>query len=84
MRQGAPAPLEELVQPAGSAGGVTPSKFSDKVNRCFPNRKAKLTVPKTLVPSWSWRVAILVSPQRPLAVKANGLLVVPPLAARKP
>src|SRR2546425_11250980 len=68
VTQGAPAPLQETVQPAGKAGAVTASKLSDQT-AFWPNWKLEVTVPKLFVPSWSWSVAVMVPPHAPVAVK---------------
>ena len=68
------APLVEVVHPAGNAGAVTPSKFSERtvVTLGWPSRNEKVTVPRFAAPSCNWSVAVLVPPQVPIAVKVNG------------
>src|SRR6266480_6902462 len=59
LAQPGPAPLEETFQPAGNAGGVTPSKLSDKIGRLlrWPSVKENVTAPRFAVPSCNWSVA---------------------------
>src|SRR5215469_4659357 len=75
-----------VVQPEGSAGAVTLSKFSEKlvVLIVAPSRMVKLTVPKLVAPSCSCKVAVTVPPQVPLAVKLKGLATAAPPATKAP
>ena len=68
------APVATLVHPVGNAGAVTPSKFSAvTLSVCDkPVGKVNRTRPRSLAPSWSWNVAVIVSPQPVPAVKVNG------------
>ena len=45
VTQGTSAPPAEVVQPAGSAGAVTPSKFSENGVEIAPRVKLYVTVP---------------------------------------
>src|SRR5258705_5712769 len=67
-------------QPEGRAGAVMPSKFSEKI-ACRPSEKVKVKVPRSVLPSWSCRVAVSVSPQeRPgSAVNVKGWATAGPL-----
>src|SRR5438105_1143763 len=86
VTQGDSTPVAELVQPAGNAGGVTPSKFCEKnvVTMTLPKRKAKLTVPRLVAPSCNWSVAMLVSPQLPPAAKVKARATATPPARSAP
>ena len=50
--------------PVGSAGAVTPSKFSlpETVEIGVPLRKVNWTVPRLVAPSCNWNVAVSVWP----------------------
>src|SRR5690242_21768053 len=67
-------------QPEGKAGAVTPSNVSVNVVTVItaPRRIVKLTVPMLTSPSWSWKLAVMIPPQLPLAVKVNGRVTAPP------
>src|SRR5262245_58562355 len=69
-----------VVQADGKAGTDVPSKFSPKVVPPItaPRRMVNGTEPRFAAPSWSWRVAVRLSPQPPLAVKLNGRVTAPP------
>ena len=80
-----PSPLvKAVVQPAGSAGATTPSKFSLKTTLRTPSVKVNVTVPRLDAPSCNWKVAVSVPPQLPFAVKVNGRVADPPPAANAP
>src|SRR6185503_7379351 len=67
QRTGPPVGLVlAVVQPAGSAGAVTPSKFSVKVGAIVcrtPRVKVKLKLPRSKSPSCRWKVSVIVPPQ---------------------
>src|SRR5664280_2776800 len=65
------APPAEVVQPAGNAGAVTPSKFCVKVAERAPRLKLYVTVPKFVALVWICSVAVMLLPHVPLAVKVN-------------
>src|ERR1700740_2688890 len=75
VTQATSAPLAVDVHPVGKAGGVTPvSKFWVTATVVFgmPILKVKMTSPKSVLPSWKWIVAVIVSPQFPTVEKVNG------------
>src|SRR3989442_14497321 len=49
-----------------------------------PSRKVFVTMPRLLGPSCSWRTAVSMAAQLPLAVKGKGLLVAGPPAVKAP
>src|SRR5258707_15502630 len=49
-----------------------------------PRGKAKLTVPRSVAPSWSCSVAVSVPPQVPAAVSANGRAMAGPPGVTTP
>src|SRR5437868_11803898 len=67
VAQAAPAPVCETVQPAGRAGGITASKFSERSAEelNWPSRSGNETDPKAFGPSCKVRVAIFVPLQLP-------------------
>src|SRR6185295_4759619 len=70
-----------VVQPAGSAGAVTPSKFSLKVAGEFtntPSWNGMLKLPRSSAPSCRWKVRMMVSPQLLLLEKLKFLASVAP------
>src|SRR5215216_3261097 len=72
-------PVWAVVQPAGSAGAVTPSKFSVKVGAevtSNPIVNGMLTLPRSKSPSCRWKVRVIVSPQAPLFEKLKFLVAV--------
>src|SRR5215472_7510497 len=73
------APVAAVVQPTGSEGAITTSKFSENRVASWPIGREKVTVPKSCEPSCNWNVGEMFAPQAPLAVKVNNLeTVVPP------
>src|SRR5262249_956050 len=72
--------ISVVLQPGGNIGAVTSSKFSLKlitVKSC-PRGILKLTLPRLLAPSCSCKVAVIVPPQAPVAVKVNCALAAAP------
>src|SRR5262245_46800341 len=67
------SPVAEVVQPAGSEGAFTLSKFSENRVTGWPIPKEKETVPRFCEPSVNWNVGAMFAPQAPLAVKVNDL-----------
>src|SRR6476646_9230951 len=64
--------LLAVVQPAGKAGAVTPSKFSVKVVgelTSNPSVNVILTFPRSRSPSCRWNVKVMLPPQVPLFEK---------------
>src|SRR5689334_5183221 len=73
--------LRAVVQPAGKAGAVTPSKFSVKTGApvCSrPRVNGMLTLPRSKAPSCKWKVRVIVPPQVPLLEKRKLRLAVVP------
>src|SRR5438128_1961864 len=77
-------PETEVVQATGSEGAFTLSKFSVKTLVGMPRTKLNERFPRLLEPSESRSVATRFEPQRPLAVKVNARLTVPPPPVRTP
>src|SRR5262245_25325879 len=78
------APVVAVVQPAGSAGAFTPSKFSDNRLASWPIAREKETVPRFCAPSCNWNVGEMLAPQAPVAVKVKDLETVAPPATSAP
>src|SRR5882672_2827329 len=72
-------PVAVAVQPAGSEGADTLSKFSANV-LAWPSVKLKTKVPKFAAPSCNWSVALAAAPQLPLATKVKDRETVAPPA----
>ena len=69
---GAPDPLDGMVMVAGLLNvPVPPGVVAPSVN-------VKLAVPRSVAPSWSWRVATSDPPQVPAAVRVKGRLTAGP------
>ena len=61
-----------VVQPAGSAGAVTESKFSVNVAGELantPNVKVAVKLPRSIAPSCMWNVSVIVAPHERLFEK---------------
>src|SRR5262245_33255279 len=78
------SPVVAVVQPAGSEGAFTASKFSENRVTGWPITKEKETVPKFCEPSCNWNVGEMFAPQAPLAVKVNDLETAVPPATSAP
>src|ERR1035437_6689519 len=80
------APPVEVLQPAGKAGAVMPSKFWENTLTTldWPSRNEKVSVPRFVAPSCNWSEAVLVPPQLPVAVKLNGSTTAVPLVLTTP
>src|SRR5215470_10211395 len=62
------SPVAEVVQPVGSEGAFTLSKFSENRVTSWPIGREKETVPRSCEPSCIWNVGEMLAPQAPLAV----------------
>src|SRR5262245_56299521 len=78
------SPVAEVVQPAGSEGAITPSKFSENRVTSWPITREKETVPRFCEPSCNRNVGEMLEPHGPLAVKVNGLETAAPPARSVP
>src|SRR2546426_11850112 len=81
---GGVAPVTEAVQPEGRAGAETLSKFSLKPGTKLPSPKLKVTLPRSLGPSWRCNVAWRLPPHVPCAVKVKVLATAGPMGVRVP
>src|SRR5262249_30978665 len=64
-------PEATVLQPSGSAGAVTPSKFCSN-GAVWPSTKLNETVPRLAAPSCNCSAAVSVAPQFPMATKVKG------------
>src|SRR5262245_36353273 len=74
------------VQPAGKAGAVTPSKFSEKATLGAPSGKVNGMAPRLVVPSCKLSVAVSEPPQLSagFTVKVKDRVAPAPPAVRTP
>ena len=71
---GVGTPVDDTVQPPGSNGGITESKFCDKDECGTPIGNVELTLPIKFVPSINLNVAVTVPPHWPVAIKVNAFV----------
>src|SRR3954467_1099062 len=84
VAQGVCPPMAETLQPTGSAGGSTESKFSVKIVTGAPSVNGTDTIPRSVEPSCNWNVAITNPPHEPVAVNVKACVVASPPASNAP
>src|SRR5436190_19545395 len=72
------APLMEVVQPAGSPGAFTPSKFCEKRLETAPRGSVNDTLPRFWAPSCNWKVGEMLVPHEPATVKLKAREIAAP------
>ncbi len=72
VSQGMAPPEARVCQREAARAGAAVSKDSASTGRGRQRGRTKLTEPSSAAPSRSWRVAVTLEPQTPVAVKVKG------------